>query len=263
LVNQRLGVHIAQTAADSNVSYPIKEMVMNFLQNTISGNFYSAKLLRQACFGVCVLMILGACSSQAARDAELAAVESARVATEQAAAARVARDQARQSAAEQQRQRELRTLELAREQAQQQRQRELRTLELAREQAQQERELARERVRMEAAQRQQEEAELRERERLSAIAAAEAERLEKLDRITELERQIVAVQTNAGDDEAARLILLEAIVVAEELLDVLTAEQAKYENTDVSGNTVQPLAKELIAELQQRKDNLMRQASSR
>ena len=218
---------------------------MNFLQNTISGNFYSAKLLRQACFGVCVLMILGACSSQAARDAELAAVESARVATEQAAAARVARDQARQSAAEQQRQRELRTLELAREQAQQ------------------ERELARERVRMEAAQRQQEEAELRERERLSAIAAAEAERLEKLDRITELERQIVAVQTNAGDDEAARLILLEAIVVAEELLDVLTAEQAKYENTDVSGNTVQPLAKELIAELQQRKDNLMRQASSR
>lgn len=217
---------------------------MSFLQNLISGNFYAAKLVRQACIGICVLVILGACSSQAARDAELAAAQAARVAIEQEAA-RAAQEQARQQADEQQRQRELRTTELAREQALRQR------------------ELARERAREEAAQRQQEEAELRERERLSAIAAAAAQRQENLGRITELERQIAAVRANAGDDEALRQILQEAIMVAEELLDVLTAEQAKYENTDASGNTVQPLAKELIAELEQRKDNLMRQASSR
>ena len=57
-------------------------------------------------------------------------------------------------------------------------------------------------------------------------------------------------------------ILQEAILVAEELLDVLTAEQAKYENTDETGNTVEDLAKDLIAELESRKDSLVRQATS-
>ena len=49
-------------------------------------------------------------------------------------------------------------------------------------------------------------------------------------------------------------------MVAEELLDVLTTEQAKYERTDDYGNTLEPLAKELIAELEARKDSLVRQA---
>ena len=40
------------------------------------------------------------------------------------------------------------------------------------------------------------------------------------------------------------------LTVAEELLDALAYEQSKYEDTDASGNTVEPLAKETLAELE-------------
>ena len=56
--------------------------------------------------------------------------------------------------------------------------------------------------------------------------------------------------------------MLEAIAVAEQLLDVLTEEQVKYEDTDADGNTVQPLSKELIAELENIKNDLVRQVNS-
>ena len=54
----------------------------------------------------------------------------------------------------------------------------------------------------------------------------------------------------------------EAILVAEELVEVLTSEQAKYENVDEDGNTVEPLAKELIAELEQRRERLVLDAQA-
>ncbi|MCH8263873.1 MAG: hypothetical protein IIC10_00635 [Proteobacteria bacterium] len=219
---------------------------MSVLGKRRSGNIGAGKVVRRALVGICMFLILGACSSQRAREADLAAAEAAGVATQQESArleAEQARQQARQQAAEQQRQREMRAAEIAREQI--------------------ERLAAIARAEEEAAQRRQAAAEAAEQARLAEIAAAEAGRQEKLDRITELERQIATVQADAGNDEAVRQILQEAIEVAEELLEVLTAEQAKYENTDADGIPLEPLAKDLIAELEQRKDDLVRQASLR
>lgn len=190
-----------------------------------------------------LLVTLGACTSQAAREAELAAQVAAQAAVEQEAT-RVAQEQERQLAAEQQRQREAEAAERARLQAQRDRQAE------------------EARLRAEAEREEREAAEQRERARLAAIAAAEAERQDKLDRIVELEAQIAALQMDVQEDESDTVYLAEAVQVAEELLEVLTAEQAKYESTDTAGNTVEPLAKELIAELQARKDDLVRRVGS-
>ncbi|MEQ8314361.1 MAG: hypothetical protein RL839_15850 [Gammaproteobacteria bacterium] len=186
---------------------------------------------------------LVACNSQAARDAELAEQEAARVAAEQEAA-RIAAEQQRQRALEMQR----------RQQAE--------AAERARLQAARERQEAEARARAEAERREREEAERREQERLAAIAAAEEERRQKLNRIAELETQLAQIQQQTEADERSTLVLQQAIVAAEELLDALTAEQAKYENTDATGNTLEPLAKDLIAELQARKDELAEQARS-
>ena len=215
---------------------------MSSLGKRKSGNLGAGKAVRRALVGICIFLILGACSSQAAREAELATAEAARVASEQESV-RLEAEQARQQVAEQQRQREMQAAERAREQIEQ----------LA----------AIARAEEEAAQRRQATVEVAEQARLAEIAAAAARRQEKLDRITELERQIATVQADTGNDEAVRQILQEAIEVAEELLEVLTAEQAKYENTDADGIPLEPLAKDLIAELEQRKDDLVRRASLR
>jgi fused signal recognition particle receptor len=190
-----------------------------------------------------LVLALGACTSQAAREAELAAQEAQRVAAEQETA-RIAEQQ--QSA---------RAAELAR-------QREAQAAERARLQEERDRQVAAAAARAEEEQRQQEEAARREQARVAAIAAAEAERQEKLERITQLEQQIATIQANVSNDETATAVLREAILVAEELLEILSAEQAKYENTDATGYTVEPLAKDLIAELEARKDSLVRQIQS-
>jgi dTMP kinase len=192
------------------------------------------------CLLLCVLLTLAACSSPGAREAELAAQEAARVAAEQEQA-RLERERA--LAAERERQ----------ERAEAQ----------ARIQAQRDAEAARMRAEAEAREAaEREEAERRERERLAAIAAAEQERRQRLQRIASLEQQIAQIQQTTGDDQRRSALLREAIVAAEELLDALTAEQAKYENTDEQGNTVEPLAKELIAELEARKNNLVQQINN-
>ncbi len=194
--------------------------------------------------GVSILVLaLGACTSQAAREVELAAIEAERVAAEQEAA-RIVQEEERQRAMEEQRRREAEAAERARIAAEQQRREE------------------EARARAEAERRRMEEERRREEERLAAIAAAEAERQEKIERIAQLERQIAAIEADTGQDEASTAILQEAILAAEELLEVLAAEQAKYENTDDQGNTLEPLAKDLIVELEARKDNLIRQAQS-
>ncbi len=105
-----------------------------------------------------------------------------------------------------------------------------------------------------------EQAERAERERRAAMAAARAERQEKMDRIAALEQQIADIQAELDSDSEQALIMQQAIAAAEELLAALTAEVAKYELTDESGNTIEPLSKDLIAELEARKDELVERA---
>ena len=199
--------------------------------------------------GVMLCLMLGACASQASRDAETAAIEAERIAAEQEAA-RIAQQKERQQELEAQRRREAEVAERERILVEQQRQEEARLQAEARAEAEEA-----ERSRIEQEQR-------REEEILAEIAAAEAERQAKLARIEQLERQIAAVEADTSQDGSTTAVLQEAILVAEELLEVLTAEQAKYENIDDLGNTVEPLAKELISELEARKDNLVRQIQS-
>ncbi|MYF00371.1 MAG: hypothetical protein F4234_09440 [Gammaproteobacteria bacterium] len=53
----------------------------------------------------------------------------------------------------------------------------------------------------------------------------------------------------------------EAVLVSEQLLTLLTEEQAKYEedNLDAAGNLVDPPATDAIAELEARRDGLLEQ----
>ena len=201
----------------------------NHLQNRAARLFPSAAKIR-AVAATLILLVLASCASQASREAEIAGVEAERVAIEQKAV-QLAADQAR--AAELQLQRDRGAAERAR-------------VEEARV-----RQIAEARARADA-----------ERERRAVIAEAEAEWQDKLDRITALEQQIASIETEVGEEESRVTTLTRAIETAEELLATLAAEQAKYENTDDQGNTVEPLAKELIAELESRKNELVRQANS-
>jgi hypothetical protein len=192
-------------------------------------------------------LVLGACTTQATRDAELAAQEAA-ILAEQQDAARLEQETARRQAALERRRGEVVAAAQARLQA--------------REQATRERQAAQARAREDAERRAREEADRLESVRIEVLARVEAERQEKLQRIAELEQQIAGIESTATNDAATNEILLEAVAVAEQLVDALTEEQLKYENTDADGNTVQPLSKELIAELEDMKNDLVRQASS-
>jgi len=191
-------------------------------------------------FGV-LLSVLAACSSQSAREAAVAEAEVANMAAEQAAAREAAEIERQQAEAE-----ERRRLAEAEE-------RERRRLAQVREAAEAE-------ARAEAQRLAREQAERAERERRAAVAAARAERQEKMDRIAALEQQIADIQAELDSDSEQALIMQQAIAAAEELLAALTAEVAKYELTDESGNTIDPLSKDLIAELEARKDELVERA---
>jgi len=188
-----------------------------------------------------MLLVLASCASQASTEAEIAAVAAERVAV-QREASQLAADQARARSADFQ-------LQRAREAAERIRVEEARELQVAEG-----------RARADAEREQREAAEEEEHERRAVIA--EAERQDRLDRITALEQQIAVIETEVGEEELRVTTLTRAIETAEELLATLAAEQAKYENTDDQGNTVEPLAKELIAELESRKNELVRQANS-
>ena len=211
----------------------------NHLQNRAARLFPSAAKIR-AVAATLIILVLASCASQASREAEIAGVEAERVAIEQEAV-QLAADQARARAAELQLQRDRGAAELTR-------------VEEARV-----RQVAEARARADAEREAVEEA---ERERRAVIVAAEAERQDRLDRITALEQQIASIDTEVGEEESRVTTLTRAIETAEELLTILAAEQVKYENTDDQGNTVEPLAKELIAELESRKNELVRQANS-
>ena len=195
---------------------------------------------RPLVFGV-LLSTIVACGSQSAREAAIAEAKVASIAAEQAAAAEA--------------------VEIEREQIEaEERQRLAEVEERERRRLAQERQAAEAEARAEAQRLAREEAERAERGRQTAIAAARAQRREKLDRIVALEQQIAEIQAEIDSDSEQALVMQQAIAAAEELLAALTAEIVKYELTDESGNTLEPLSKDLIAELEARKDELVDQA---
>jgi hypothetical protein len=214
----------------------------NRLQEREAHRLPSATKFR-AVVATLMLLLLGSCASQAAKDVEIAVVEAERVALEQEAAQVVA-DQERARAAQ---------LQLQTDRAAAQRGRASEATE---------RRVAEARARDETERQEQEAREQAQRERSAAIAAAEAGKQDRLDRITELEQQIASIETGRGEEASRVAMLTRAVETAEELLTTLAEEQAKYPNTDEQGNTVEPLAKELIAELESRKNELVRQANS-
>ena len=195
---------------------------------------------RPIAFGV-LLLALTACNSQSAREAAIAEAEVANMAAEQAAARMAAEIEKQRAEAEERR-------------------RMAEAEERERRRVAQERQAAEAEARAEAQRLARERTERAERERQAAIAAARAERQEKLDRIAAIEQQIAEIQAEIDSDSEQALVVQQAIAAAEELLSALTAEVAKYELTDESGNTLEPLSKDLIAELEARKDELVDEA---
>jgi hypothetical protein len=111
-----------------------------------------------------------------------------------------------------------------------------------------------ERLKVEAEQQQQ-----REEERERSYSLAIVEQKQKMELVAQLEAQVILVQSALIQEEASIDSLREAILAAENLLAVLIAEQAKYENIDAFGETLEPLAKSLISELEARLEDLTQQ----
>jgi hypothetical protein len=95
-------------------------------------------------------------------------------------------------------------------------------------------------------------------ERREVQAREQAQR----DRIAALEAQIAELRDSNSRVTAANSKLDQAIAAAEELLEALNEEQLKYENTDAAGQPVQALEKDLIADLEARKDSLKQEAQA-
>ena len=156
---------------------------MNLFPNSESHLIGSNKWGRIALVLIFALA-LGGCSSNAAREAELATKEAERIAAEQEMA-RIVQEQERARTAELQRQREAEVADQVRLQAERERQ----AVE----------------ARAEEERRRQEEAEQQEQTRLAQLAVSEAvevERREKLEQISQLEQQIAAIQTEADKNDA-------------------------------------------------------------
>ncbi len=178
-----------------------------------------------------LLASLAACTSSNQPVVDQTAVLEAQRAADEAEARRVAEERARNEAAEAER---LRQEALAQAEAAR-----------AQEQARLERE-AQEREALAAAQRR------------DAQAREQAQR----DRIAALEAQIAELRDSTSRVNAANERLEQAVAAAEQLLEALNAEQLKYGNTDAAGQPVDPLDKERIAELEERKDSLKQEAQA-
>ena len=199
--------------------------------------------------------ILSACNTTLSQNAELAVQDAERTATQQALA-RAAQEKERQRALEQEEARQEAAAARVRQAEEEQR-----------------KNSAREAERQRLAEAEQLRIELEEKQRIAAqneqarqrdlelIAEASAERDRKMIRISELEERLEDIQLEVSNNETAISTLLAAIAAAEELLEVLSAEQVKYEEIDELGFTREPLAKELIMELESRRDELARQAA--
>ena len=198
--------------------------------------------------------IIGACSSNLGRNVDLATQNAERAATQQALA-RAAQEKEQQRALEEERERE--EIEIARTRQEQ--------AEKAKLEAERQRLAESEQRRIEAEQRRRAEeiaAQLR-RQEMEVLAAVTAERDVKLARISELENQLNEIQLEVNNNDEAISALRSAISAAEEFLEMLTNEQEKYEDIDEAGFPRAPLAKELLSELESRRDTLTREATSR
>src|SRR5690606_1481354 len=80
--------------------------------------------------------------------------------------------------------------------------------------------------------------------------------------ITQMERQIENTNTEVRELTSVNNRLEQAVVAAEELLQALNEEQLKYANTTPTGDLLEPLDKDRIAELEARVEALKRQAES-
>ena len=226
------------------------------MRNSLTRNFTVLRPRFAGNLGLLAVMALSftACSSQIAQDVELAVQEVDRIATQQDLA-RAALEKERQRVLEQ----EAREIEVAAERVRQAEQERKNAAE-----AESQRLVAEEQRQLEIRERQvAAEAEEQQRQQdAEAIALAQAERDGKIAKIAELQSQLDEIQLEASNSESTILALSAAIAAAEELLTVLTSEQAKYEEIDESGFTREPLAKELILELESRKEELVGQAAA-
>lgn len=197
-------------------------------------NLYRMTTRLRRVLPLAVALVLTACAStgggQSGPD-QGTVVEAQRI-EEQAAAARAAQERARIAAVEAERERQAAA---AQHQAEQRAQAEAA--------AQAEREAA---ARAQAA------AEQRQRQAEAA----------QLARIAALEAEIAAARASTGGVATANARLEEAVATAEELLKILNAEQLKYGNTNAAGEPVEPLQKELIADLEARKNSLVQEAQA-
>ena len=215
---------------------------------------FSSKSMRK--IGLLLLFgsIIGACSSNVGRNVDLATQNAERAATQQALA-RAAQQKEQQRALEEERERE--EIEIARIRQEE--------AEKAKLEAERQRLAESEQRRFEVEQRRRAEeiaAQLR-RQEMEALVAVTAERDGKLARISELENQLNEIQLEVNNNDEAISALQSAISAAEELLEMLTDEQEKYEDIDAAGFPRTPLAKELLSELESRRDTLTREAISR
>ena len=213
----------------------------------------SAIFTRSGAAAAIIALLLAACASapespttSGANSATGARPDVAQPAADSAGAAELTEEQLSAQRAEE-------AAERARQAAEAERQRQA---ELARQQAEAERRAEEERQRL--AEQQRLEEERLEQERLAALAA---EREAKLARIEELETRIADLQEQVAAGDARRATMREAVLVSEQLLALLTEEQARYEenNLDAAGNPIDPPATDAIAELEARRDGLLEQ----
>jgi|TARA_B110000971_G_scaffold184426_1_gene192163 Skp family chaperone for outer membrane proteins len=204
----------------------------------------------RAIIGMSMMLVIASCASSDSREAEIA-VREAEVMTAEAETARLAEEATREQAAR-----------ISRESDEQEAEEAM--LQVRRDRVEVRR-AERERIKMQEAELRTEQA-TKERQvrqaRQQEIAALAARRQAKMDRIAELELLILQTGNESVADEVSIMALNEAVNVAEDLLNALAMEQTKYEDTDSFGNTVEPLAKSLIAELESLKNELVRRSRS-
>jgi Skp family chaperone for outer membrane proteins len=204
----------------------------------------------RAIIAISMLLVIASCASSDSREAEIA-VREAEVMTAEAETARLAEEATREQAAR-----------ISRESDEQEAEEAM--LQVRRDRVEVRR-AERERIKMQEAELRTEQA-TKERQvrqaRQQEIAALAARRQAKMDRIAELELLILQTGNESVADEVSIMALNEAVNVAEDLLNALAMEQTKYEDTDSFGNTVEPLAKSLIAELESLKNELVRRSRS-
>jgi len=211
---------------------------------TNNKNLRSALLLRLL-FSILLGVFISACGSSAAtRQAEIDARLTGEGASNAMTQATLQAEQERQSVAHR--------LQAERDALEQRRQQDTETsariaaAEQAAEQA------AAQRAQVEAGQ---------QRQRL--LAQQQRERQAQTERSTLLEREIEDSRQQTQTQALANEKLAEVIIVAEELLQMLNSEQAKYGDLDDQGMPRDPLRKSLIIELEARKNSLIQEARTR